>query len=93
MFKQYHGFSRAGAATLGVRPAVTDHLVGIGIPLVIEAYSGLAGAIQAGTVRPLARGEVYYVGQTIAMVVAVRPVEAIRAPSRRGPPTRVCGVR
>jgi tripartite-type tricarboxylate transporter receptor subunit TctC len=33
---------------------VLNDVMGGRIPLVIEAYSGLAGAIQAGTVRPLA---------------------------------------
>ena len=33
---------------------VLNDVMGKRIPLVFEAYSGLAGAIQAGTVRPLA---------------------------------------
>jgi tripartite-type tricarboxylate transporter receptor subunit TctC len=51
--------SRAGIKLLmvpysGGTAQVLNDVMGGRIPVVIEAYSGLAGAIQAGTVRPLA---------------------------------------
>jgi len=59
-------------------------------PMVVAVFSGLAAALVLTDAPP----EVYP-GSFIALalVVAVRPEEAARAPSKRGPPTKVCGVR
>ena len=58
----------------GTAQVLTD-VIGGRVPLVIEAYSGMAGAIEAGTIRPLA------VASPAAHAGLSRPADGRRNPA------------